>query len=70
MKVKLKKRVARKRITEVVSSGSSLKVTNPNPAREIKAKIKIGSKNLGILYRSYNILVNRFVGRTANKLVS
>jgi len=48
MGVKLKKKVSRKRITEEVCSGFILKTTNPNPAEEIRAKIKIGNKNLGI----------------------
>jgi len=47
-KVKLKKNARRKRTTEDICSGSSFKTTNPNPVKEIKVKIKIGSKNFGI----------------------
>ncbi len=74
VKIKLRKSVIRKRTTETACSGSSSKTTNPNPIREIRAKIKMGSKNLGIISSckpcNYNILVNRNVGRSSNKLVS
>lgn len=64
MKVRLKKSVMRKRTTATVWSGLIFKTTSPSPAREIKVKIKIGSKNLGTLPHNYNILVNKFDDRT------
>jgi len=47
VKVKLKKRVARKRITDRFAEGSSFKITNPKPDRNANSKIKIGNKNFG-----------------------
>jgi len=48
VEVKLKKNVTRKRTTERVCSGFIFKTTYPKPDREIRAKMKIGNKNLGI----------------------